>query len=139
MYGNEGETPATMRETLELAKQLNCDTAQFYPIMVYPGTRAYNDYKKKGYIKAKRYNDWLTPEGLHNCVVSLPNISSEELVNFCDYSRRKFYLRLGYILSKAFQIFSKPIEAKRIIRASITLMKYIFRPSLKKKNTKVYC
>ena len=136
MYGNDGETRKTMDVTLKLAKQLNCDTAQFYPIMVYPGTRAYNDYKKKGYITAKRYSDWLTPEGLHNCVVSLPNISGEELVNFCDYSRRKFYLRLGYILSKAFQIFSNPIEAKRIIRASITLMKYIFRPSLKRKNIK---
>jgi radical SAM superfamily enzyme YgiQ (UPF0313 family) len=136
MYGNDGETRKTMDETLKLAKQLNCDTAQFYPIMVYPGTRAYNDYKKKGYITAKRYSDWLTPEGLHNCVVSLPNISSEELVNFCDYSRQKFYLRFRYILFKAFQIISKPIEAKRIIRASITLMKYIFRPSLKRKNIK---
>jgi len=136
MYGNDGETRKTMDETLKLAKQLNCDTAQFYPIMVYPGTRAYNEYKKKAYITAKHYSDWLTPDGLHSCVVSLPNISSEELVDFCDYSRRKFYLRFRYILSKAFQIFSTPREAKRIIRASTTFIKYIFRPSLRKKNIK---
>jgi radical SAM superfamily enzyme YgiQ (UPF0313 family) len=129
MYGNEGETHETMHETLEMAKQLNCDTAQFYPIMVYPGTRAYDDYKKKGFIKAERYSQWLTDDGLHNCVVSLPGISSKELVDFCDYSRREFYLRPGYILSKLIQIITKPREAKRILRASGTMLKYLFRPA----------
>ncbi len=134
MYGNEGETYQTMRQTLELAKRLNCDSAQFYPIMIYPGTRAYDDYKKKGFITAKRYRDWLTSEGLHNCVVSLPEISGQELVGFCDFSRRQFYLRPGYILSKLTQIVTRPREAKRILRASATLMKYTFHPSYNKKD-----
>jgi len=136
MYGNDGETYETMCETLELAKSLNCDTSQFYPIMVYPGTRAYDDYKKKGYITAEHYRDWLTSEGLHNCVVSLPNISKEELVEFCDISRRKFYLRPKYIASKLTQMVTKPKETKRIVRASTTMMKYMFHPSLKKQEVK---
>jgi anaerobic magnesium-protoporphyrin IX monomethyl ester cyclase len=131
MYGNDGESMKSMRKTLEMAKQLNCDTAQFYPIMVYPGTRAYDNYKIRGWITAKNFRDWLTPEGLHNCVVSLPNLPKETLVNFCDQSRREFYLRPKYILSKVVQILRKPWEAKRIIRASRTLLKYIFRPSLR--------
>lgn len=134
MYGNEGETHETMRETLELAKQLKCDSAQFYPIMVYPGTRAYDDYKRKGFITAKRYQDWLTSEGLHNCVVSLPNITKEELLDFSDRSRQEYYLRPRYILSKAFQIAANPREAKRILRASSTLVKHIFSHCLQKPN-----
>ena len=126
MYGNEGETRVTMRETLEQAKKLNCDSAQFYPIMVYPGTRAYNTYKDKGYISARSYRDWLTQDGLHNCVVSLPNISKEELVSFCDQSRREFYLRPSYILFKIRQVVLHPSELKRNIRAAWTLLKYIF-------------
>jgi radical SAM superfamily enzyme YgiQ (UPF0313 family) len=126
MYGNDGETRATMRETLELAKELNCDTAQFYPIMVYPGTRAYNDYKERGYITAQSYREWLTPDGQHNCVVSLPNISKEELVAFCDLSRREFYLRPRYMVSKMKQIFTHPRETKRIMRAGETLLKHLF-------------
>lgn len=126
MYGNEGETRETMRETLELAKKLNCDSAQFYPIMVYPGTRAYNTYKDKGYLVAKSYRDWLTHDGLHNCVVSLPNISKEELVAFCDQSRREFYLRPRYILSKAAQVAFHPREFKRNFRAAWTLLRYLF-------------
>jgi len=126
MYGNEGETRETMRATLELAKKLNCDSAQFYPIMVYPGTRAYNAYKDKGYIVAKSYRDWLTRDGLHNCVVSLPSISKEELVAFCDQSRREFYLRPKYILSKTAQVVLHPGEFKRNFRAAWTLIRHLF-------------
>ena len=125
MYGNEGETHETMKQTLELAKRLNCDTAQFYPIMVYPGTRAYDDFRKKGFITAQRYRDWLTADGLHNCVISLPGISNKELVDFCNISRQQFYLRPRYILSKIIQVATKPREAKRILRASTTMAKYL--------------
>jgi len=132
MYGNDGETRQTMQQTLLLAKRLNCDTAQFYPIMVYPGTKAYNNYKNKGFITAERYSQWLTDDGLHNCVISLPGISCKDLVDFCDYSRRQFYLRPKYILSKMIQIIAKPREAKRILRASGAMVKYLFRSSLRK-------
>jgi len=126
MYGNEGENPSTMRRTLDLAKRLNCDTAQFYPIMVYPGTRAYDDYKEKGFITARRYSEWLTPEGQHNCVVAMPGISAKELVDFCNLSRREFYLRPAYILSKIGQIITRPKETKRIFRAAGTMVKHLF-------------
>jgi len=53
-----GETKETMRETLELAKGLNPDLAQFFPVMVYPGTEMYNDYKRKGYIISENFRDW---------------------------------------------------------------------------------
>jgi radical SAM superfamily enzyme YgiQ (UPF0313 family) len=128
MYGNEGETLETMKETLGLAIQLNCDSAQFYPIMVYPGTRAYDNYKARGYITARRYSEWLTPEGLHHCVVSLPQISAETLVAFCDYSRRKFYLRPRYLVSKLGQVIRHPSEAKRLMRAAGTLVRHLLRP-----------
>jgi len=41
MAGNQGETRETLKKTLDLAKKLNPDTAQFFPIMFYPGTEAY--------------------------------------------------------------------------------------------------
>ena len=42
MVGNQGETKETMQKTLNLALQLNTDTAQFFPLIPYPGTKAYN-------------------------------------------------------------------------------------------------
>ena len=41
LVGLPGETRDTMNQTLSLAKELNPDTAQFFPLMVYPGTEAY--------------------------------------------------------------------------------------------------
>ena len=55
MMGNRGETIATMNETLQLAKKLNTDTAQFFPLMVYPGTEAYDWAKSEGLIKGEKF------------------------------------------------------------------------------------
>jgi len=41
MVGFPGETRETALQIVELALQLRCDTAQFSPVMVYPGTRAF--------------------------------------------------------------------------------------------------
>jgi radical SAM superfamily enzyme YgiQ (UPF0313 family) len=136
MVGNRGETKETLQNTLKFALELNPDTAQFYPIMVYPGTEDYAYFKEKGWIVTKNYREWLTCDGLHSSVVSNPELPYEYLVDFCDKARRKFYLRPSYIASKVFQIIRKPSEAKRILKAGKTVINYLLRPSLKKEQTK---
>ena len=42
MVGNQGETHETMKETLAAAMRFKTDTAQFFPLIPYPGTGAYN-------------------------------------------------------------------------------------------------
>lgn len=133
MVGNPGETDTTLNKTLQLAKDLNPDTAQFFPIMVYPGTEAYKYFNKEGWITSQHYRDWITEEGLHSSVVSNPDLTYEELVIFCDRARREFYVRPGYILSKLIQMLVHPKEAKRIVKAGLTLYKYLFNPSITKK------
>ena len=125
LVGNPGETKNTMLKTLEFAKQLNTDTAQFFPIMVYPGTEAYERAKKSGHLRTTDYSDWLTPEGLHNCVVDSENLSSEKLVEFCNYARREFYLRPRYLAKKSIQVIKNPREAKRIFKSFKTSFKHL--------------
>ncbi|MBN2037912.1 MAG: radical SAM protein [Chitinispirillaceae bacterium] len=127
MVGNKGETRETLEKTLQMAKDLNPDTAQFYPIMVYPGTEAYDYFKNMGWITTQDYRKWITEEGLHSSVVSNPSLTYEELVAFCDRARREFYLRPKYIISKGIQIFTHPGEMKRVVKAFRTFYKYIFR------------
>lgn len=131
MVGNAGETAAetegTLRQTLDFAKELNPDTAQFYPIMVYPGTKAYDLFKAKGWITTGNYREWLDKEGLHSSVVSNPELTYEQLVDFCDRARREFYLRPRYILSKVLQIVLSPGEARRIFKAFGTFHRHLFR------------
>jgi radical SAM superfamily enzyme YgiQ (UPF0313 family) len=129
MLGNLNETRDTLKRTLDFALKIRPDTAQFYPIMVYPGTRAYKEAKQKGYLETEDFSQWLTEEGLHNSVVNLPNLSHKELVEFCDYARRKFYLNPSYLSYKAIQSLKNPAEMKRNLKGFRTLSHYLFRGS----------
>jgi len=113
MAGLPGETKETLQETLNLAKKLNPDTVQFYPVMVYPGTEAYEWYKGRGLISTSDFTRWITQEGLHNTVIKTESLSSEELVRFCDHARRTFYLRPSYLAYKAKQMIFSPREIRR--------------------------
>lgn len=134
MAGNPGETKETLRKTLELAKALDPDTAQFFPLMVYPGTEAYEWARRNGYLTTEDFREWLTLDGLHKTIINLPGLSAEELVRWCDQARREFYLRPRYIYSKLKQVVTNPHEARRILKAAWTFFRYLFRPSVKTDN-----
>jgi radical SAM superfamily enzyme YgiQ (UPF0313 family) len=134
IYGIQGETMQTMRETLDFALELDLDTAQFYPLMIYPGTDAYEEARAAGNITCSRWSEWLTAEGLHNCVVRTEELTGRDLVDFCDYSRRRFYLRPGYILRKMVRSIADRDERRRTFMAFGTLRKYLFRSSIRGKS-----
>lgn len=50
MVGNKGETQETMEKTLAAALRFNTDTAQFFPLIPYPGTEVYFWAKENNYI-----------------------------------------------------------------------------------------
>ena len=129
MVGNLNETPASMEKTLAFAKRLRPDTAQFFPIMVYPGTVAYQEAKKRDYIQIETWDAWLTKDGLHNSVVNLPNITHEQLVSFCDRARRSFYLNPSYLAYKIKQSLKDGREFQRNLKGFLTLSKYLLRGS----------
>ena len=130
MVGNRGETLETLEKTLALAKELSPDTAQFFPIMVYPGTADYSYFGEKGWITTADFRKWLTADGLHSSVVSRPDLPYESLVAFCDRARREFYLRPKYLLAKGVQALLHPGKAKRLLKGGRTITRYLFRPSL---------
>ncbi|UCH77838.1 MAG: cobalamin-dependent protein [Candidatus Coatesbacteria bacterium] len=117
MVGNPGETRATMEETLTFAKRLRPDTAQFFPVMAYPGTALYRWAEQHDFIRAECFADWLTPEGQHNCVIDRPDLPAAELVAFCDRARREFYLSPRYLARKFWQVLTHPGELKRTWRS----------------------
>jgi len=127
MVGHPGETRATMEETLAFARKLLPDTAQFFPVMAYPGTALYQWARRNDYIRAASFADWLTPEGLHNCVLERPDLPAAELVAFCDRARREFYLSPRYLARKFWQVVTRPAELERTWRSGRTFLKHLFR------------
>lgn len=126
MVGNWGETRQTMENTLKLAIRLNTDTAQFFPLIPYPGTEAYEWAFANGYIETD-YEKYCLPDGTHNTVLTTPELSAEEMVSFCNYARKKYYLRFGYLLHRLYVGFRNPSDLKRSVKAFHKLKEYLFK------------
>ena len=116
MVGNQGETKETMETTLAAAMRFKTDTAQFFPLIPYPGTEAYEWAKSNGYITGK-YEDYLQEDGTLNCVLNTPELSAQELVDFCAYARKKYYMRPWYIAHRLVKGLRDPEDLKRSLKA----------------------
>jgi anaerobic magnesium-protoporphyrin IX monomethyl ester cyclase len=127
LVGLPGETRGTMNQTLALAKELNPDTAQFFPLMVYPGTKAYRWAQAENYLITDDFRQWVTPEGLHHCVVSRPEITNRDLLEFCDRARREFYLRPTYVGRKLLQSLTDLQEFKRLLKGGWSLSRHLLK------------
>ena len=127
MVGNKGETKETMNETLRLALELNTDTAQFYTLHVYPGTEAYNWMKKNGFIDTDDFSKWIKEDGSDNTVIHTDDMSADELVDFCNNARKKYYLRPKYILKKLGQSLVNKDEFIRNVKGFKNLAPKLFK------------
>jgi len=125
MLGLPSETKKTIRQTIDFAKKLNPDTAQFFPLMVYPGTEAYEWAEKNKYLATTDFSKWVTENGLHNTVLKLPELPAEDIIKYCDQARREFYLRPAYIFYKIKQSIMHPSEAFRNVRSFKSLFRHL--------------
>lgn len=116
MVGNRGETRETMQQTLDLAMRLKADTAQFYPLLPFPGTEAYRWAKENDYIRGD-YSDYVKEDGTINALLELPGLTAEEMVSFCDDARKRYYWRPGCILHRLCVGLTDPEDLKRSIKA----------------------
>ena len=125
MAGNRGETRETLEESLQLALKMMNDTMQFFPLMTYPGTKDYDWAKKEGLLTISDYSDYVTEDGCHNSVLKMPDMTSDEIRQWCDYARRKYYLRPKYILYKIMQQIQHPSEMRRTFKAAKRFVKFL--------------
>ena len=126
MVGNEGETRETMEATLQAAIRFRTDTAQFFPLIPYPGTEAFAWAKSHGYINGK-YDEYCNEDGTLNCIVNTPSLKAAELVEFCAYARKKYYLRPWYFCHRIWKGLTDFEDLKRSFKAFGHLSQSLFR------------
>lgn len=129
MAGNPGDTMETLNTTLDWALSKNFDTMQFFPLQVYPGTAAYSEQQEKGLLKKQPYRMWITQDGMHNMTMreSDTGLSEQQILDFCDEARRRFYLRPRYVLRKAADVILDPAEFKKNVKGFLNIRKHLFR------------
>jgi len=114
-----GFDPSYIEETGEHAASAN-------PLIPYPGTRAYQWARENGYITGN-YQEYLREDGTLNCIIQTPELSADELVAFCSYARKKYYLRPWYIAHRLWRGLCDFEDLKRSLKAFSKLKKTLFR------------
>lgn len=125
MAGNIGDTRGTLEESLRMSLELFDDTMQFFPLMAYPGTAAYERAKRDGLLSINDYRDYLTADGCHNSVLRTRDMTCDEIRRWCDYARRKYYLRPRYIYYKLLQQVRRPSEIRRTFKSAKRFVRFL--------------
>ena len=125
MAGNRGETKETLQQSLDLSLKLMDDTMQFFPLMVYPGTKDYDWMKEKGLLNIYNYAEYVTEDGNHNGVARMPDMTSEEITEWCNQARRQYYLRPKYLAYKLWQQVRHPSEIRRTFKSAKRFIRFL--------------
>jgi len=125
MCGTPGDSRKIQEENYRFAVKINCDSMQFYPLYVYPGTEAYEWAKEKGYLRTEDFSKWLKEDGSHNCVSDMEGMTADEMVALCEKNLKRYHLRPRYLLMKLAQAFRDPAEGWRSIKSGWQLVKKI--------------
>lgn len=93
------ETFAESLQTIEFAKELNPDYAQFSILSPYRGTDLYEEAKRRGWYREVEANNPFDKDQKRPALLS-ENWSDESLREILRRAHRTFYFRPGYVLRK---------------------------------------
>jgi len=96
IFGLPDDTMTTMRETLEMAMELNCEFANFYSAMAYPGSQLYDLALESG---------WQLPDSWHGYsqhsyeALPLPTrlVSAPAVLKFRDDAFHEYFSSSNYL------------------------------------------
>lgn len=102
MIGFPTETKEEIIQTINFAKELNVDVAQFMVATPFPGTEMWNIAKEKGKINNEDWSNF-TFYAPDKMPFSSENLTDEELISFYKKAYRSYYLRPAFILRQLFK------------------------------------
>lgn len=96
MFGLPDDDFETMQETLDLAKELNCEYTNFYVTMAYPGSQLYEDALRKN---VKLPETWRGYSQFGEECLPLPTkyLSARDVLSFRDKAFAEFHSMPEYI------------------------------------------
>ena len=96
IYGLEDDNLETMEMTHDMATELNCEFANFYSAMCYPGSGLYLKALKEKWRLPQTYSGF--SQHSYDCQpMDTKYISNKEVLNFRDKSFMKYYTNSTYL------------------------------------------
>ena len=125
VLGMPGETPISLRRTIEFAKSLPIDIVTFYTVTLYPGNELYEIVKKQGKILHEDFSQYNPLIDVNKSRLAyLPEAFTEEqLKRMVSKAHKEFYFRPRYIMRQVLSIrsFSDIIRYWRGFKAVLNL------------------
>ena len=109
ILGLPGETAASIRNTIEFAKQLDCETIQVSMAHAFPGTELYDFAKEKGYITNLAMSDDAGHQMAH---IEYPGLPAEYVLEMVH----KFYDEYFFRPKAAFRVVWQAIVHRDVPR-----------------------
>ncbi len=119
IVGDRNETKEMIMKTVNWAKKMNPQLAQFSLLTPFPGTQLYDDIKKENKFL---HNDWRLFDALHP-TIKLNNLSPVEAQKLIIDSYKKFYISFSRFFNRP-----KPYYRKGMPKGKFKLFDAVFAP-----------
>lgn len=107
MFGLPGDDFSTMRQTLDMAKELNCEYANFYTAIGYPGSQLHEDAIREG---IKLPDVWHAYGQYSEEVIPTTKLPPAEVLRFRDNAFKEYFGNPRYIEMIRTKFGSKVVE-----------------------------
>lgn len=96
IFGLPDDTHDSMRETLDMAKELNCEMANFYSAMAYPGSKLYNIATEN---KWQLPDSWLgySQHAYETLPLRTDKLQASEVLAFRDQAWQEYFTNPVYL------------------------------------------
>lgn len=96
IFGLPDDDEASMRQTLELAKELNCEFANFYSAMAYPGSKLYEMAVEKGWQLPATWSGF--SQHSYDCTpLPTEKVSAGKVLGFRDQAFHEYFDNPRYL------------------------------------------
>jgi anaerobic magnesium-protoporphyrin IX monomethyl ester cyclase len=113
LFGMPGETPETIRETIEFAKEISASSTQFAVAIPHPGTALYEECRANGWLTSENWADYTSESSL----IETPWLSAREVEEARIQAYREYYYRPRYIVGEALKV-RRLADIKRLARGA---------------------
>jgi radical SAM superfamily enzyme YgiQ (UPF0313 family) len=96
IFGLPDDTLDTMNDTLELALELNCEFANFYAAMAYPGSRLYAEALERGWKLPERWSAY-SQHAYDTLPLPTHHLSASEVLRFRDRAFTRYFTDERYL------------------------------------------
>jgi hopanoid biosynthesis associated radical SAM protein HpnJ len=124
ILGIPGETPETIRQTIEFACEMNPETIQVSLAAPYPGTYLYNQAKENGWLEAQE-SELVDLHGVQHAALSYPTLTSTMMFASVDEFYRKFYFRPRKMFSLLGGMITDPQVMRRRLREGVEFFQFL--------------